>query len=212
MYAQVIVDLSAEALDRVFSYVVPEGMDVVPGQLVAVPLRGGDLAEFIHGGTHISMAGLATNGMPDSVSLDIATGEVTPITNAAGFDMITMTSPNEVYGITMTTRFSTSTDLGALGFVPRPRGDVLVSMMPVMTTYCLDAVLDNSRRGNIGPALISIERSASSAAYNGVSLVDTDDTNWICLGQMSWNATSDRAMWMERRKTGKGVRVRIATI
>lgn len=37
MYAQVIVDLSAEALDRVFSYIVPEGMDVVPGQLVRVP-------------------------------------------------------------------------------------------------------------------------------------------------------------------------------
>ena len=36
-YAQVIVDLSAEALDRVFSYVIPEGMDVAPGQLVAVP-------------------------------------------------------------------------------------------------------------------------------------------------------------------------------
>ena len=37
MYAQVIVDLSSEALDRVFSYEVPEGMDVAPGQLVDVP-------------------------------------------------------------------------------------------------------------------------------------------------------------------------------
>ena len=36
-YAQVIVDLSAEALDRVFTYVVPEGMEAVPGQLVSVP-------------------------------------------------------------------------------------------------------------------------------------------------------------------------------
>ena len=36
-YAQVIVDLSAEALDRVFTYAVPEGMAVEPGQLVAVP-------------------------------------------------------------------------------------------------------------------------------------------------------------------------------
>lgn len=37
MYAQVIVDLSAEALDRVFSYTVPRGIDVAPGQLVQVP-------------------------------------------------------------------------------------------------------------------------------------------------------------------------------
>ena len=36
-YAQVIVDLSAEALDRVFTYAVPEGMEAVPGQLVSVP-------------------------------------------------------------------------------------------------------------------------------------------------------------------------------
>ena len=36
-YAQVIVDLSAEALDRVFTYAVPEDMEVSPGQLVAVP-------------------------------------------------------------------------------------------------------------------------------------------------------------------------------
>lgn len=36
-YAQVIVDLSAEALDRVFTYAVPEGMAVEPGMLVSVP-------------------------------------------------------------------------------------------------------------------------------------------------------------------------------
>ena len=36
-YANVIVDLSADALDRVFSYAVPEGMVIVPGQQVAVP-------------------------------------------------------------------------------------------------------------------------------------------------------------------------------
>ena len=46
-YAQVIVDLSAEALDRVFSYVVPEGMDVAPGQLVAVPFGPRTLEGFV---------------------------------------------------------------------------------------------------------------------------------------------------------------------
>jgi len=47
MYAQVIVDLSAEALDRVFSYIVPEGMDVAPGQLVAVPFGPRTLEGFV---------------------------------------------------------------------------------------------------------------------------------------------------------------------
>ena len=47
MYAQVIVDLSAEALDRVFSYIVPEGMDVAPGQLVAVPFGPRTVEGFV---------------------------------------------------------------------------------------------------------------------------------------------------------------------
>ncbi len=46
-YAQVIVDLSAEALDRVFSYIVPEGMDVAPGQLVAVPFGPRTVEGFV---------------------------------------------------------------------------------------------------------------------------------------------------------------------
>lgn len=36
-YAGVIVDLNAEELDRVYTYSIPEGMDLVPGQRVAVP-------------------------------------------------------------------------------------------------------------------------------------------------------------------------------
>jgi len=47
MYAQVIVDLSAEALDRVFSYIVPEDLEVVPGQLVSVPFGPRTLEGFV---------------------------------------------------------------------------------------------------------------------------------------------------------------------
>ena len=36
-YAQVIVDLSAEAVDRLFTYSVPDGMILLPGQQVEVP-------------------------------------------------------------------------------------------------------------------------------------------------------------------------------
>ncbi len=47
LYAQVIVDLSADALDRVFTYAVPEGMAVEPGQLVAVPFGPRQLEGFV---------------------------------------------------------------------------------------------------------------------------------------------------------------------
>ena len=47
LYAQVIVDLSAEALDRVFTYAVPEGVAVEPGQRVAVPFGPRRLEGFV---------------------------------------------------------------------------------------------------------------------------------------------------------------------
>ena len=46
-YAQVIVDLSAEAVDRVFTYAVPGGMAVTPGQLVTVPFGPRTLDGFV---------------------------------------------------------------------------------------------------------------------------------------------------------------------
>ena len=46
-YADVIVDLSAEAVDRRFTYAVPDGMDVQPGQLVEVPFGPRALEGFV---------------------------------------------------------------------------------------------------------------------------------------------------------------------
>ena len=46
-YANVVVDLSAEAVDRLFSYAVPEGMAVAPGQLVEVPFGPRTLEGFV---------------------------------------------------------------------------------------------------------------------------------------------------------------------
>lgn len=46
-YANVIVDLSAEALDRLFSYAVPEGMEILPGQQVSVPFGPRRLEGFV---------------------------------------------------------------------------------------------------------------------------------------------------------------------
>ena len=46
-FAQIIVDLSAEAVDRVFTYAVPEDMAVEPGQLVTVPFGPRTLDGFV---------------------------------------------------------------------------------------------------------------------------------------------------------------------
>ena len=46
-YAHVIVDLSANALDRLFSYSIPEGMEIVPGQQVTVPFGSRRMEGFV---------------------------------------------------------------------------------------------------------------------------------------------------------------------
>ena len=46
-WANVIVDLSAEAVDRVYTYSVPEDLRVEPGQLVAVPFGPRTLEGFV---------------------------------------------------------------------------------------------------------------------------------------------------------------------
>lgn len=46
-YANVIVDLSAEAVDRSFTYAVPDGMDARPGQLVEVPFGPRTIEGFV---------------------------------------------------------------------------------------------------------------------------------------------------------------------
>ena len=46
-YAEVIVDLSAEAVDRRFTYAIPEGMALRPGMLVTVPFGPRTLDGFV---------------------------------------------------------------------------------------------------------------------------------------------------------------------
>lgn len=48
-YAQVIVDLSADALDRIFTYSIPEGMQLCPGQQVRVPFGPRKIEGFVVG-------------------------------------------------------------------------------------------------------------------------------------------------------------------
>ena len=48
-YAEVIVDLSNAQVDRLFTYAIPEGMALTPGQRVEVPFRSQALEGFVMG-------------------------------------------------------------------------------------------------------------------------------------------------------------------
>ena len=55
-FAQVLVDINCTSLDRVFDYLLPEGMDIAPGQHVLVPFGGGKkpVAGFVLGLSDVS--------------------------------------------------------------------------------------------------------------------------------------------------------------
>lgn len=156
------------------------------GLYLYTPEIGGEVKQFVHGGRAISLVGAAPCGMADSIVQDIATGEVTLITCNPGYDETTIFSPDEKLGIVMTTRFSASTDMAVLGLVPRPYGEVLHNILGQVYMYGVTGVR-SSREGNIGPALINIEKSQTEEGYMGLNLSDPDGV-WMYNSPMSWKS------------------------
>ena len=181
-----------------------------PGLYLYTPEIGGEVKQFVRGGRAISLVGAAPCGMADSIVQDIATGEVTLITRNPGYDETTIFSPDEKLGIVMTTRFSGTTDMAVLGLVPRPYGEVLHNILGQVYMYGVTGVR-SSREGNIGPALINIEKSMTEEGYMGLDLSDPDRV-WMYNSPMSWKSDGTAAMWMEREKGGSGVRVQIVRL
>lgn len=178
-----------------------------PDGVLPQTLRGGEVKQFVRGGTALSLAGAVDRDIPDSVVQDLASGGIEAITHAPGYDETTIFSPDERLGLVMTTRFSPQTDPAILGLMPRPYPASLnMGLSMFAYTYSVTGVR-KSRPGNIGPALIEIERSRQSPGYLGINL-DTDD-QWIFNSPMSWHPGSAKGMWIENRRGTDTKRVRI---
>ncbi|MBR6009282.1 MAG: hypothetical protein IK056_09355, partial [Clostridia bacterium] len=48
-YAGVVVDLSVKAVDKEYTYIVPDELDIVPGDMVLVPFGKKYLEGFVTG-------------------------------------------------------------------------------------------------------------------------------------------------------------------
>lgn len=164
------------------------------------PIRGGEVKQFVHGGTAISVAGGIERNLADSVVQHLATGARDSITYTPGYDETTIFSPDERLGVVMTTRFSRGTDMAILGLVPLPYADSMnMGLNWAAYTYGVVGVRRN-RPGNIGPALIEIEKSKTDRSYQGVNL--NTDQNWAFNSPMSWHPSGTRAMWPETPRGG----------
>lgn len=175
-----------------------------PDGVIPQPIRGGEVKQFVHGGTAISMAGAVERDIPDSVVQHLATGRVEPITVTPGYTETTIFSPDERLGVVMTTRFSQS-DPAILGLVPRPYPASLnMGLNWAAYTYSVIGVR-RGRAGNIGPALIEIEKSKRQGVdYRGINL--NTDNDWVFNSPMSWHPNGKSALWPETRRGGGGSR------
>lgn len=167
-----------------------------PGYLIPQVMRGGEVKQFVHGGTAISLVGAKDGATPDSVVQDLLTGEVAQITKTPGYDETTMFSPDERLGIVMSTRGSKHTDPAIFGLMPRPHCLITTGGLSLVLYMYAVAGVRSFRKGNIGPALVDIERSMHEAGYQGVLLHDPAE-EWVYMSPISWHPNGKKAMWME---------------
>ena len=186
--------------------------EVHPGYYVPGVLRGGEIKQFVEGGLGISMAGNgAKSGFSDSVVQELPTGEMRQITFTEGYDETTIFSPDERLGIVMSTRFSPETNCAILAHVPRPFSRVSLSdiIMPIYLASV--ASVRGGHSGNIGPALIEIDRSLAEPDYMGYDLHDPED-KWVYCSPISWHPDGVSGMWNEVLRGEKDMRIRIVRI
>src|SRR3546814_12911597 len=66
-----------------------------PDGVLPKPVRGGEVKQFVHGGTALSVVGAVHRDVPDSVVQDLITGRVQAITDTPGYTETTIFSPDD---------------------------------------------------------------------------------------------------------------------
>lgn len=175
-------------------------------------VRGGEIKQFVRGGRGLSLVGMgADSRLSDSVIQMLDSEEVVQITHTPCYDETTILSPDEKLGIAMSTRFSPKTNCAILAMVPRPYMKLSLMEM-ILPVYMFSvAAVRQCGSGNIGPALMELDRTMEEEGYLGVDLSDPEG-RWVYHSPMSWHPDSRNAMWVEReRGSGKG-RLRIVRL
>ena len=173
------------------------------GYLKMSAIRGGEIKQFVHGGTAISVAGIKNGALCDSVIQDLESDEIIQITNVPGYDETTILSPDEKLGIVMSTRGSEKTNCAIVGLLPRPYASLVTQ--PLIANFYMYSVdgIRKFRKGNIGPVLIDIDRSMNVPGYRGVQLNDSEE-KWVYLSPMSWHPNGTKALWPEMIRCSEG--------
>ncbi len=174
-----------------------------PGFDIPLPIRGGEVKQFIWGGKALTMVGNG-DSISESVVQDLESEDVIQITHTAGYEETTIFSFDEKLGVVMSPRFSPKTDMSILGLIPQPLSlPVRGKIINILYMYAVAGVRA-FRPGNIGPVLIDIEKSKTlKRAHKGVNLSDPEN-KWVYYSPISWHIDSTKAMWVEKTRIVQG--------
>ncbi|EAY17065.1 hypothetical protein TVAG_297440 [Trichomonas vaginalis G3] len=172
--------------------------DPSTGNVILPTVRGGEIKQFVNGGSALTLAGAGDHGLARSVYQNLASNNTYSITNKPNYDETTIMSPDEKLGITMSTRFSPHTNMAILGLMPVPHSFMVTSGMNIYAyTYAVTRVR-SSIKGNIGPVLIDLKKSETDPSYMGINLHEDDD--WNFASPISWHYSSTKAIFLEISK------------
>lgn len=168
----------------------------IPGEeniLKPLPLRGGEVKQFIQGGEAISLVG-NSDSISDSVVEELRTGDLYQFSQTPGYEETAIFSPDETLAICMSTRFSPKTNCAVLGQVPLPHSMyVRGSIINAAYNY---AIGSNRifRMGNIGPALVDAQKTREEGrSYKGADLSDPDNV-FVYVSPLSFSPDSRKAL------------------
>ncbi|MCR4712415.1 MAG: hypothetical protein K5707_08950, partial [Clostridia bacterium] len=183
------------------------------GCIIPLPFKGGEVKQFVKGGTAVSQVGGAClyDALPNSVVQDLTGDGMTRITACPGYEETTIFSPDEKLGLVMSTRNSPATSCAILGIMPRPYASHTMSM--IYNNVYMYAIAGSRffRKGNVGPVLIDIEKSISDPSYFGVPFNDPEE-NWVYHSPMSWHPEGKKVMWQEQLRGSSQRRIMIAEL
>ena len=122
-YAEVIVDLSNEAVDRLFTYRIPAGMALTPGQRVEVPFGPRTLEGFVLAVTYQAIVLLIQKAFDIREMIQVATEGIKSVVSAMlilslayCINAISKTLGTSSYVISVTESWMTPVTLLALTF------------------------------------------------------------------------------------------------
>ena len=183
-----------------------------PGYIIPQQVFGGEVKQFVRGGTAISQVGAHPGSvLTDAVIQDLYKASITGLTCTPGYEETAMLSPDERLALVMSTRNSPRTNCAIIGLLPRPHARLVLSgMFSTIYMYAVAGVRFY-RKGNVGPVLAELNRSATEPDYMGVPLNDPEE-NWVYYSPMSWHPDNKRVMWPEKVRGSEECRIRIARL